>query len=67
MIVNHFVAGTVEVLAKPEALHPFEESWMIRKNIFKRAMLLAGLAHENAPCFLYDVGLDDSGTIPEIL
>jgi hypothetical protein len=39
---------------------------MIRKNIFKRAMLLAGLAHENAPGFLHDLGLDDSGTIPEI-
>jgi hypothetical protein len=39
---------------------------MIRKNVFKRTMLLAGFAHENAPCFLQDLGLDDSGVIPEI-
>jgi hypothetical protein len=39
---------------------------MIRKNIFKRAMLLAGFAHENASCFLQDLGLDDSRTIPEV-
>jgi hypothetical protein len=66
MTVNQFVAGTVEVLAKSEALHPFEESRMIREDIFKRTMLLAGLAHENAPCFLQDLSLDDSGPIPEI-
>jgi hypothetical protein len=66
VIVNHFVAGTIEVLAKPEALHPFEESRMIRKHVFKRAVLLAGLAHENAPCFLHDLRLDDSGPIPEV-
>jgi hypothetical protein len=66
MTVNQFVAGTVEVLAKSEALHPFEESRMIRKHVFKRAMPLTGFAHENASCFLHDLGLDDSGTIPEI-
>ncbi len=66
VIVNHFVADTIEVLAKRETLHPFEESRMIRKDVFKRTMLLAGLAHENAACFLQDLGLDDSGTILEI-
>jgi hypothetical protein len=66
VIVNHFVAGAVEVLAKSEVLHPFEKSRMIRKDIFKRTMLLAGLAHENASRFLQDLGVDDSGTIPEI-
>jgi hypothetical protein len=66
VIVNHFVAGTIEVFAKPQALHPLEKSRMIRKNIFKRTMLLAGLAHENAPCFLHDLSIDDSGPIPEI-
>jgi hypothetical protein len=66
VIVNPLVAGTIKVLAKSEALHSFEESRVIRKNIFKRAMLLTGLAHENASCFLQDLGLDDSGTIPEI-
>jgi hypothetical protein len=39
---------------------------MIRKNVFKRTVLLTGLPHENAPCFLQDLGLDDSGTIPEV-
>ena len=66
VIVNHFVAGTIEVLAKPKALHPFEERRMIRKHVFKRTMLLAGLAHEDAPCFLQDLRLDDSRAIPEI-
>jgi hypothetical protein len=66
VIVDHFVADTIEVLAKGEALHPFEKSRMIRKDIFKRTMLLAGLAHENPSCFLQDLGLDDSGAIPEI-
>src|SRR5580693_6739909 len=66
MIVDHFVAGTIEVLAKPQALHPFEEIRMIRKHVFKRAMLLAGLADENTPCFLHDLRLDDSRAIPEI-
>src|SRR5580693_5893952 len=66
MIVNRFVAGTIEVLAKPEVLHSFEESRMIRKHVFKRAMLVAYLAHQNAPCFLHDLRLDDSRPIPKI-
>src|SRR5580692_9678071 len=66
MIVNGFVASTIEILAKPQALHSLEENRMIRKHILKRAMLLAGLAHENASCFLYDLRLDDSRPIPEI-
>src|SRR5579863_759608 len=66
VIVNHFVAGTSEVLAKCEALHSFEELWMIRKYVFKRTVFLASLAHENAPCFLHDLRLDDSRAIPEI-
>src|SRR3984957_7592569 len=66
MIVNRFVAYTIEVLAEPEVLHSFEERRMIRKQVFKRTMLLAGLAHQNAPCFLHDLRLDDSRPIPKI-
>jgi hypothetical protein len=66
MIVNQLVAGTIEVFAKPQAFHPFEKRRMIRENIFKRAVGLAGLAHENVPGLLYDLGLNDSGAIPEI-
>jgi hypothetical protein len=66
MIVNGFVASTIEILAKPQALHSLEENRMIRKHILKGAMLLAGLAHENASCFLDDLRLDDSRPLPEI-
>src|SRR5580658_4038541 len=33
MIVDHFVAGTIEVLAKPEVLDAFEELRMTRKHV----------------------------------
>lgn len=66
MIVNHFVAGTIEVLAKPQALHPFEEFRMIREHVFKRAMFLAGFAHEDAACFLHDLRLDNPRPVPEV-
>jgi hypothetical protein len=66
MIVNHFVPGTIEVLAKPEVLHSFEELRMIRKHVFKWTVLLAAFAHKDAPCFLHDLRLDDSRPIPEV-
>src|SRR5260370_33915571 len=39
---------------------------MIRKHVFKRPMLLAGLAHENAICLLHNLRLDDSRPVPEV-
>ena len=66
MIVNLFIAGTIEVLAEPQTLHPFEESRMIRDHVFKRAMFLARFAHEDAPSFLHDLRLDDSRLVPEV-
>src|SRR6266852_1232391 len=39
---------------------------MIRKHVFKRPMLLAGLAHENATCLLHDLRLDDSRPVREV-
>jgi hypothetical protein len=66
VIVDRFIAGAIEVLAKPKALHPAEERRMVRKHVFKRAMLLARLAHEDAPGFLENFRLDDSWPIPKI-
>src|SRR5208337_5043238 len=66
MIVNLFIAGTIEVLAESQTLHPFEESRMIREHVFERAMFLASFAHEDAPSFLHDLRLDDSRPIPEV-
>ena len=47
LVVNLLVAAAFKVLAEPKRLHPFEKSQMIRKNVFKRTMLLAGFAQAN--------------------
>jgi hypothetical protein len=64
--VNPFVADTIEVLSERKGLHSFEESRMIRKHVFKRSMLLAGFAHDDAPSFLYNLCLDNSRSISEV-
>ena len=66
VIVNRFVAGAIKVLAKPKAFDPSEKRGMVRKHVFKRTMLPAGLAHEDAPCFLENLRIDDSRAISEI-
>src|SRR5262249_35854959 len=66
VVVDRFVAGAIEVLAEPKALHPSGKRGMVREHVFKRAVLLASLADENATFFLENLRLDDSGPIREI-
>jgi hypothetical protein len=66
MIVHIFVVGAFEVCTEGKAFHFFKEVRMIGQHVFKRAVLLAGLPHEDTSTFLYDLRVNDSGAVSKI-
>jgi hypothetical protein len=66
VVVDVLVTDAVEIPAEGKALHSSEEGRVIGKHIFNRAVLCARLAHQDAPGFLYYLGFNHSGPVPEL-
>jgi hypothetical protein len=60
------VTDALEIPTEGKALHFSEEGRVIGKHIFKWAVLCARLAHQDAPGFLYYLGFNHSGPVPEL-
>jgi len=66
MTVDVAIVNTFEVSTESETLHPAKKIRVIGKSVFERTILLVGLAHEDAPAFLYYLRFNDSRVISEI-
>jgi hypothetical protein len=66
VIVYVLVTDALEIPTESKTLHFSEEGRVIGKHIFKWAVLCACLAHQYAPGFLYYLGFNHSGPVPEL-
>jgi hypothetical protein len=60
------IVYALEVSAESKTLHLAEEIRVVGECVLERAVLLASLAHENAPPFLQYLRFNDSGIVSKI-
>jgi hypothetical protein len=66
MTVHPAIVNTFEVSAESKTFHLSEKFRVIRECVFERAMLLAGLPHQDASAFFQYLRFDDSRVVSEI-
>jgi hypothetical protein len=66
MTMHIAIVHASEVSPESKAFHLSKEIRVIGQCVFKRAMPLAGLPHEDASAFFYDLRFNDSRVVSEM-